>query len=224
MVEVLAIALVAAGAVLLLAGAALSVYGVALLGALLGGGGGYLLAPTIGGALGVGGVAAIAAAVGVGVVAGVIVAYSLLSMVVAAAGFVVGAFVGLFVVNPLFVDGPFYVEWGAAVGVGVVGGFFGMLMTKTTLIGVTSFLGSALSSQQLTMTEFRAAADGPTIDPLLFEYSDPLFLGLLALGVLSQVGLFKLGYVGKLAALLPGASTVTDRGGDEAEERAAGGG
>jgi len=222
MVEVLGIALIAAGAVLLLAGAALSVYGVALLGALLGGGGGYLVAPTIGGALGVGGAAAIAAAVGIGAVAGVIVAYSLLSMVVAAAGFVVGAFVGLFVVNPLFVEGPFYVEWGAAIGVGVIGGFFGMLMTKTTLIGVTSFLGSALASQQLTMSEFRAAANGPAIDPLLFEYSDPIFLGLFVLGVLSQVGLFKLGYVTKLTALLPGASTVRDRG-DE-EERAAGGG
>lgn len=222
MVEVLGLALIAAGAVLLFAGAALSVYGVALLGALLGGGGGYLIAPTVGGALGVAGFPAIAAAILVGAVAGVVVAYSLLSMVVAAAGFVVGAFVGLFVVNPLFVDGPVYLEWGAALGAGVLGGFLGTLFTKTTLIGVTSFLGSALAARQLTLADFRGAADGPAIDPLLFTYTDPLFLGLLVLGVLSQVGLFKLGWVTKLTALLPGASEGTD-GGDE-EERATGGG
>lgn len=228
MVELLGIAplgwaLVAAGAVLLFAGAALSVYGVGLLGALLGGGAGYLAAPTIGGWLGIGGgIGAVAAAVAIGVVVGVVVAYSLLSMVVAAAGFVVGVFLGQFVVTPLLVDGPFYVEWGATLGVGIVCGFFGMMFTKTSLIGITSFLGSALAARQLTMADFRAAADGPSIDPLLFDYADPIFLVLLVLGALSQIGLFKLGYVTKITALLPGADVLTDRGEDE--ERAAGGG
>lgn len=221
MVELLTLAFVAAGGVLLFAGAALSVYGVALLGAVLGGGGGYLLAPTIGGALPVGGVAANAVAVVIGLVAGVVVAYSLLGMVVAAAGFVTGAFVGLYVLNPLFVEGEWFVEVAAAVGAGLVGGFAGMIMTKTVLVGVTSFIGAALASRQLTMADFRTAAEGPTIDPLIWEFTAPAFLALLALGLLTQIGLFKFGYVTRLTALLPGADIVTDSGDDEG--KAAGG-
>lgn len=221
MVEVLGLtllawALIVAGAVLLFAGAALSVYGVALLGALLGGGGGYLIAPTVGAALGVEGLLAIGAAVVIGAVVGVVVAYSLLSMVVAFAAFVVGIFLGMFVVSPIWVDGPFYVEWAAALGVGIVAGFLGMIMTKTALIGVTSFIGSALASRELTMADLQTAADGPAIDPLLFDWANPIFLALLVLGVLSQVGLFKLGWVTKITALLPGASIVTNDRGDDA--------
>lgn len=221
MVDVLTLALVAAGAVLLFAGAALSVYGVALLGAVLGGGGGYLVAPTIGGIAGLEGTAATAAAVGVGMILGVVISYSLLSMVVAFAGFVTGSFLGLFVVSPVLVDGAWYVEGAAAIGVGIVGAFLGMFMTKTTLVGVTSFFGAALASRQLTLAEFEAAANGPAIEPLLWDFADPLFLGLLVLGLLSQVGLFKFGYVTKLTAILPGARVIRNRGDDEG--KAAGG-
>lgn len=220
MVDVLTLAIVAVGTVLLFAGAALSVYGVALLGAVIGGGGGYLLAPTIGAAAGVEGNAAIAAAVGVGVIAGVLISYSLLSVVVAVAGFVTGAFLGLFVVTPIFVDGAWYVEAAAALGVGILGGFLGMLMTKTTLVGVTSFLGAALASRQLAVPNLEAAANGPAIEPLLFDFADPIFLGLLVLGLLSQIGLFKFGYVTKLTAILPGARIIRNRGDND---KAAGG-
>lgn len=220
MVDVITLALVGAGAVLLFAGAALSVYGVALLGAVIGGGGGYLVAPTIGGIAGLEGMAASAAAVGVGMIVGVVLSYSLLSVAVAGAGFVTGSFLGLFVVSG-FLEGAWYVDAAAAIGVGFVGAFLGMIMTKTTLVGVTSFLGSALASRQLTLAEFRVAAEGPAIEPLVWDFADPLFLGLLVLGLLTQVGLFKFGYVTKLTSILPGARIIRNRGDDDG--KAAGG-
>lgn len=215
MVEPIGIAVIVLGAVLLFAGAALSVYGVALLGAVVGGSGAFLLAPTIGGAVGVEGIALTAGVLLAGAAVGVVLAYTLLSMVVAGAGFAVGTFVGLNVINPLFVSGEWYVEVGAAVGVGLVAAFLGMLVTKTMLVGVTAFVGAAFASTQVTPDSLQAAADGPTIDPLLVDVADPVFAGLFVLGLLAQIGLFRFGYVSKLTALLPGARVIRNRGEEE---------
>lgn len=215
MVDLIAVGVVVAGVVLLFGGAALSVYGVALLGALVGGGGGYLVAPTLGGLVGVEGLAATAVAVAIGGIAGIAIAYTVLSMAVAAISLVVGVFLGLVVFAPILVDGAWYVEWAAAIGVGLVAAVLAMFLTKTTLIFISAATGAALASLSVTPADVAAAAEATSIDPLLFDATAPLFLGLLVLGVLSQFGLFKLGYVTKLAALLPGASVLRDKGDEE---------
>jgi len=223
MVELVAVGLVALGVLLLLAGAALSVYGVALLGAVLGGGVGFTLAPTIGGAVGLEGLAATAVAVVVGALVGVIVAYSVLSIVVALAGFTVGSVFGIFVVTDVVGASGLVPKAGVAVATGLVVAFAAVFFTRTVLIFLTAFVGAAFASRQITMDDLSAAADGPVIDPVIFSVDDPWFLGLFALGVLSQVGLFKLGWVTSIAARLPGASVLTDRGtgGSETGEDAA---
>lgn len=215
MVEPIGIAVILAGAVLLCFGAALSVYGVALLGAILGGGGGFMLAPTIGGAVGASGAGATVVAVGIGAIAGVIVAYTVLSMVVAIAGFAVGSLIGLFVVTGLVGVEGLAPEAGVAIGTGLVIAFLAMFFTKTALIGITAFLGAALASTQLTVDGLETAASDVTIDPLVVAIDDPIFLGLFVLGLLTQFGLFKLGWFGKIAGVLPGAREVSDRDEDE---------
>lgn len=215
MVEPIGIALIAAGAVLLLFGAALSVYGVALLGAVLGGGAGFLIAPTIGGAVGVSGAGAAALAVAVGAIAGVLVAYTLLKMVVAMAGFAVGCLLGVYVVTDLAGVSGLGPEAGVAAATGLAVAFVALFLTKTALIGVTSFVGAAFASTELTLDAFETAADDVTIDPLVVAVDEPLFAGLFVLGVLSQFGLFKLGWVGKIAGVLPGASVLRDGTDDE---------
>lgn len=210
MVDVIAAALVLAGLVLLFAGAALSVYGVALLGALLGGGGGYLVAPTIAAAVGAEGILAIAIAVVVGAIAGVVIAYSVLSFAIGAVSFVVGIYVGT-IVAPLLFDGAWYVEWGVALGIGIAAAVLAAFMTKTALMLVTSVFGAALASRSLTAEGIRTAQETGSVAPLTFDLTAPLFLGLFVLGVLAQLGLFKFGYVAKLTALLPGASVLRDR-------------
>ena len=212
MVQVAAVVLVLGGAVLLFSGAALSVYGVALLGAVVGGSGGYLVAPAIGGLIGVEGLVALLAAVGVGAVAGIVATYALLSLAIAAVSFVVGTFLGLVAVAPALVNGPQLLVYPAALAVGVVAAFLGLVVTRTTMILVTSFVGATLVSRSVTVVHLRDAQADFALEPLLFDLGSPLFLGLLALGVLSQFGLFKLGYVTKLVSLLPGASVFRDRG------------
>jgi hypothetical protein len=210
MVEPIGIGLVAGGVILLFAGAALSIYGVGLMGIVLGGGGGFLVAPEIGSALGLEGIAATAAAVAIGSLIGVAITYVLLSMAIAAMGFVVGIYVGVVGVNPILGDGSLMVTIGVALGTGVAAAFLGMLLTRTTMILITSFLGAALASRSITIDDFNEAANNFDFDPLVFEVQEPIFLGLLALGILSQFGLFKLGYVTKIVGLLPGATILTD--------------
>lgn len=225
MVEATAIGigLVVAGGVLLFFGAALSVYGVALLGAVLGGAAGSLIAPAIGDLAGVSGLLAGVLAVGIGALAGVIVAYSVLSMVVAIAGFAVGNLVGLFLVSDLVGVSGTLPTAGAAVATGVVVAFLSMFFTKTALIGITSFVGAAFASTELTADAFETAANDVTADPLIVSFESPVFLGLLALGVLVQLGLFKLGWFGKFAKALPGANVSRDRGkGDRGKGKQAG--
>jgi len=210
MVSLVAVALVVGGAVLLFSGAALSIYGVGLLGFGIGASGGYLVAPTIGGLVGLEGLLALVAAAAIGGIVGLVVTYALLSMAIAAVSFVVGTFFGLVVVAPL-VGGTGLLAYPVAIAVGIGAGFLGMVLTKTMMILITSLVGAALTSRSITVADFQAAQAGFSIDPLLFEFADPLFVGLLVLGILSQFGLFKLGYVAKLVALLPGASVFTDR-------------
>lgn len=214
MVDSIAIVSVLGGLVLLFAGAALSVYGVAALGALLGGGGGYLFAPSAGAALGIDGLLAVVVATGVGVLAGVAVAYLLLSLAVAVVGFLVGTYAGFVVVSSLVGDWPGQLVAPVALGVGVAAGFLGTTLTRTVMILVTSFAGAALASRSITAGDFEVAQSTLTLDPLLFDLASPLFLVLLGLGVLSQFGLFKFGYVARLVALLPGASALRDRDGE----------
>jgi len=210
MVELLAIALVVGGAILLFSGAALSVYGVGLLGAVIGGSGGFLIAPTIGGLLGFEGLVAVVAGIGVGVLAGVAVTYALLSFAIAAVSFVVGTFLGLVAIAPVLVDGPGFLVYPVALGIGIGAAVLGMFATKTAMVLVTAGAGATLVSRSVTLADLTAAQSQLAVDPLLFDVTAPLFLGLFGLGVLSQFGLFRLGYVTALVGLLPGASVFTD--------------
>lgn len=211
MVDLVPVVLVLGGAVLLFTGAALSVYGVALLGAILGGGGGYLFAPTVGGVLGFEGIVAVVAATAIGAVAGVVVTYLLLSMAVAIVSFVVGTYLGLVAIVPLLTGGAGLLAYPAAILVGMIAAFVGLTLTRTTMTLVTSFVGATLVSRSVTVAHFEAAQSQFALDPLLFDLWSPLFLGLFALGVLSQFGLFKIGWVTKIVSLLPGASVFRDR-------------
>lgn len=213
MVDLLGVAVILAGLVLLFAGAALSVYGVAVLGAVVGGGAGYLFAPTVGGAVGLEGVLAAVAATGIGVLVGVVLSYVLLSMAVAALSFVVGTYAGL-VAAPVFLgEGAGMVAYLAALVVGGIAAMLGSFLTRTVLVLVTSFVGATLASGSLTLADVADAGEGLVLDPLLFDVASPVFLALFAVGVLVQFGLFKLGYVTRLVAVLPGASRVRDRRG-----------
>ena len=214
MVELLDVAFVVGGAVLLFFGAVLSIYGVALLGAALGAGGGYLFAPTVGGFVGLEGMLATAAAIPIGAIAGVMLTYLLLSFAVAAVSFLVGLYFGTVVIAPA-VGTTGLVGIGVGVAVGLLAAAVGSIMTKTMMILITSAMGAALVSRQLTLSALEAAQSELAIEPLVFE-PDPVFVGLFALGVLSQLGLFKLGWVTKLVAALPGARRLRDRGEDEA--------
>jgi hypothetical protein len=216
MVELLDVVFVLGGAVFLFAGAVLSIYGVALLGAVVGAGGGYILAPTIAGPIGVEGALATAVAVPVGALVGVLITYVLLSMAVAAISFVVGTYFGMVVVAPAVSSG--LAQFGVAIGVGVAAAVIGSLFTKTMMIIITSAVGAALVSLQVTFSDLETAQSDLVLDPILFDIQSPIFIGLFVLGVLSQFGLFKLGWVTKIVAKLPGARALTDRGEEDAVE------
>ena len=217
MIDLGSIGLVLGGAVLLFAGAALSVYGVVLLGTLLGGGGGYLVGPTVVAAAGLDGVTAVVGSVVLGAVAGGVLGYLLLSVAVAAMSFVVGTFVGATTLAPLLVDGGWHVEWGAAIAIGVAAAILGALLTKWMMGLLTAFVGAAFASRSLTIEQFAAARQALHPEPLLFDVASPVFLALVTLGILSQVGLFKFGYVTRIARYLPGSKALPGRRRDESE-------
>lgn len=225
MVDPIGIGLIVAGLVLLLFGAALSVYGVALLGFIVGAGGGYLLGPSLGGLVAVDGLLASAVAILVLGIIGAVAAYMMLSVTVAGLSFVSGVFLGFLVLAELLVDGPWYIELLVSFGIGIGAALFSLVFTKTALVLVTAFSGAAFSTQQLTQSTFLEAQDAlvdgfdieAAVDALVFDLSSPLFLAAFVLGVLSQFGLFKLGYVAKIATILPGASIIRDRGEEDAE-------
>ncbi|MFC4542111.1 phosphate ABC transporter permease [Halosolutus amylolyticus] len=217
MLDLASIGLVLGGIVLLFAGAALSVYGVVLLGTVLGGSGGYLVGPSVAAAAGVDGVAATVAPVVLGAIGGGLAGYLLLSIAVAAMSFVVGTFVGATALAPLLVDGQWYLEWGAAIAIGVAAAVLGMILTKWTMGAITAFVGAAFASRSLTVDQFVAAREALHPEPLLFDVTAPLFLALVTLGLLSQIGLFKFGYVTRIARLMPGFKALPDRRRDESE-------
>lgn len=215
-----AVALVLAGLVLVFVGAALSIYAVALMGVLIGAGGAYVVAPTVLGAVGSGGLVGLAIAVAVGGLLGAALAYVALSFATSVPSFVVGAYLGLYVVTPLFTGGGL-IRYLVAILGGIAGAVLGFALTKFALMFVTSFIGAALASGSLPAAAFRAAREDATIEPLLFDplattdlfgVAVPLFGVLFGLGVLSQLGLFRLGWVAKPAAVLPGVGRVL--GGD----------
>lgn len=217
MMDLASLALVVGGAILLFAGGTLSVYGVVLLGTLLGGSGGYLVGPTVVAAVGIDGIAAAVGPVVLGAVAGGLLGYLLLSIAVAAMSFVVGTFAGATVLAPLLVDGQWYVEWGVAIAIGIAAAVLGMFLTKWMMGLITAFVGAAFASRSLTLEQFDAAREALHPGPLLFDVASPVFLALVTLGILSQVGLFKFGYVTQIARRLPGWKALPDRRRDESD-------
>ena len=211
MPEPIAIGLIVGGTLLLFAGGALSVYGVVLFGSTLGGGGGYLVAPSVSAAVGLEGVAAIAVPVGVGLALGAVLGYLLLSIAVSLMSFVVGGFLGLSAIAPHVVETGWYLEWIVAIVIGLIAALLGAFVTKWALVVITSIVGAALASRVLTADAVTTAQQTASIDPLLFDVYSPLFLGLLILGLLSQFGLFKFGYVTRLGRLLPGFKVLPGR-------------
>ncbi|GAA0516598.1 hypothetical protein SAMN04488066_11838 [Halorubrum aquaticum] len=205
---------VVAGLLLAFVGAAVSVYAVSLTGFLIGAGAGYLAAPNLAGLIAVDGLVLSAGGVLLGGAVGGFLAYAGLSFAVLAIGGVVGGFAGRFAVGPFYAADAAGIE-GTALLVGAtlagvaVGALFGFVLTRTTLVVSTAFIGAALASRSLTPGSFATAAEELTVEPLLFDPTALPFLALFVLGGLSQLGLFKFGYVTKLVGILPGARRWT---------------
>jgi hypothetical protein len=220
MLSPLSVGLVLAGLLLAFVGAAVSVYAVTLTGLLIGAGAGYLAAPNLVGLIAVDGVVLTGIGVVLGSAVGGFLAHAGLSFAVLAIGGVVGGFVGRFAVGPLYaadaagIEGTLLLVGATLAGV-AVGALFGFVLSRTTLVLSTAFIGAAFASRSITSATFEAAAAATAIDPLLFDVTAPVFLAVFALGALSQFGLFKFGYVTKLVGILPGARRWTandDRG------------
>ena len=206
--------------VLVFFGAALSVYATALLGFLIGAGGGYVAAPQLLGAVGASGPAGLALTVVVGGLLGAALAYVALSFATAIPAFVVGAYLGLYVITPIFTDGGL-VRYLVMILGGVAGAVLAVTLTKFALMFITAFVGAAFASGSLSLENFSAARESFSLDPILFDplgttdvagIGLPLFAFLFALGVLSQIGLFKLGWVARFATIIPGVGRVLGDG------------
>lgn len=215
MVEPSTVVLVLVGLALLFFGATFSSYGVGAMGLLVGGIGGYLLAPSIAGVAGLAGPVAVVAGVVAGALLGAVLSYVLLSMAVAGIAFVIGTYVGMSVVAGALVDGGTLVQLPVAIGCGLVLAVLGMVLTKTIMVLLTAFVGAALASLSVTAGDLAAAQAALRPGPLLFDVTGLAFLALFALGVLTQFGLFKFGYVGKLLGILPGVRPLRNRAGGE---------
>jgi hypothetical protein len=216
------IGLVLAGLALVFFGAALSVYATALLGLVIGAAGGYVIAPQILGSVGASGPLGFVAVVAVGGVLGAALAYVALSFATAIPGFVVGAYIGLYVITPVFTEGGL-VRYLVMILAGFVGALLGFTLTKFALVFITAFIGSAFASGSLTLSNFTEVRDTFSLDPILFDplsttpvlgFELPLFGVLFVLGVLSQIGLFKLGWVARFATVIPGIGRVLGSNGE----------
>lgn len=211
MVELVGIVVVVIGLAFLFFGAAFSSYGVSALGLAVGGGTGYLLAPGIAGVLGIPTLAATVGAIVVGAAIGVFLGYALLSIAVGAIAFILGTYVGFSVLAELLVDGGVYIEAVVAIAIGLVLGAIATILTKTMMVLLTAFVGAALASRAITVESLQATHAGVTVDPLLVDVTAPLFLGLFALGILAQFGLFRFGYVTRLLGKLPGVRPLRNK-------------
>jgi len=208
MVDAIVVGLVAAGVVFLLAGAVLSVYGIALLGAVVGGAGGYLLGPEL---LGFEAFPELAGPILVGAAGGVALSYLLLSLAIGLLGFVVGVYMGAVGSQQLLQEPGLLVVAILALVTGAVAAFLGTILKRTVMVFITSFIGATLASRSVTASDIDEAKLSEP-EPILFDpVEEPLFIGLFVLGVLTQLGLFKFGYVTKLVGYLPGASELKDR-------------
>lgn len=213
MVDLMTVAVIGVGALFLFFGSTFSSYGVSALGLVVGGIVGFLLGPTAAGAIGVSAALASGGTVIGGAIIGLLLSYFLLSLAVAAIAFVVGSYVGWTVVaGHVLENGSMILEVAVALGVGLVAGAIGMVLTKTMMVIITAFVGAALTSMSVTASNFSSAAENFTPEPLLFDVTSPLFLGLLVLGILTQFGLFKFGYVTKPLQVLPGIRPLRNRG------------
>lgn len=212
-VEFVDAGLIIAGLLLAFVGAAVSVYAVTLTGFLIGAGAGYVLAPSLVGFVSAEGLIVTAGAVLVGGAVGAFLSYAGLSFAVLGIGAVVGAFIGRFAVGPFYVEGTIFLAGATLAGI-AIGALFGFVLTRTTLVLSTAFIGAALATRTLTVADFATASETVSIEPLMFDPSSPLFLAVFVLGALSQLGLFKFGYVTKLVAIIPGARrwTASDNG------------
>ncbi len=214
MVTLLDVGIVVAGLLLAFVGAAASVYAVTLTGFLVGAGAGYLAAPNVVGLVAVDPLAVTGGSVLLGGAVGGFLAYAGLSVAVLGIGGIVGGFVGRFAVGPIYaadaggIEGTLLLVGATLAGV-AVGALFGFVLSRTTLVVSTAFIGGALASRSLTADAFTAAAEGMTVDPILFDVTAPAFLAVFVLGALSQLGLFKFGYVTRLVGVLPGARRWT---------------
>ncbi len=214
MVTPLDAGLVVAGLLLAFVGAAVSVYAVTLTGLLIGAGAGYLAAPNLVGLVAVDGLVVTGGAVAIGGALGGLLAYAGLSFAVLGIGGVVGGFVGRFAVGPIYaadaagIEGTLLLVGATLAGV-AIGALCGFVMSRTTLVVSTAFIGGALASGSLTVATFETAAAELTVAPLLFDLTAPAFLATFVLGALSQFGLFKFGYVTTLVGVLPGARRWT---------------
>ena len=222
MLTPLTVGLVLAGLLLAFVGAAVSVYAVTLSGFLIGAGAGYIAAPNLVGLIAVDGLLLSAVAVILGGAVGGFLAYTGLSFAVVGIGAVVGGFVGRYAIGPLYAadaagfEGTALLVGATLAGVGI-GAVFGFVLSRTTLVVSTAFIGAALASGSLTAEAFEAAATETAMEPLLFDVTAPAFLAVFVLGVLSQLGLFKFGYVTKLIGILPGARRWTANDDRDAE-------
>lgn len=214
MVTPLDIGVVLVGLALALVGAAVSVYAVTLTGLVVGAGAGYVLSPHLVGVLATEAAIVTSSAVAIGGLVGAFLAYFGLKFAVIAIGAIIGGLLGGLWIGPTMLETTIELAGAAVIG-GGGGALVGFVLTRTTLVVATSLIGAAFASRSVTIADFERVQETGSIDPLLFELTHPLFLGLVVLGILTQVGLFKLGYVTKIVAILPGARRWTasdDRG------------
>lgn len=212
MVDLITVGVVIGGLAFLFFGATASSYAVNALGLVVGGGAGYLLGPTIADTAEVG--TSIGLGIGAvgGAIVGVVLSLVLLSVAVAAIGFVLGTYSGFTVAAGRLVDGGTAVEAIVAIAIGLVFAVVAMTFTKTMMVILTAFVGAALASMSVTFEDLEAAAMDLDPDPILFEPEAPIFVALFVLGILTQFGLFKFGYVTKILGILPGVKPLRNRG------------
>jgi hypothetical protein len=185
------IGLVAAGLILAFAGAALFKYTVGGVGFLSGGAGGFMLASAVAPEP-----VTIAGATIVGGLVGVFLAFSLVSTVATIPGFLLGSYVAATVLDLQGAGLDVKIIGGTVLG-GIVGAALCGLLFKKVLPIVTGFLGAALATRAWTVDAFSEAASSLDPSPVVFD-PDPLFLGVFAVGALSQYGLVKLGWAKKI--------------------------
>lgn len=204
------IVVILAGLILLFGGAVLSVYGVALLGALVGGGLGSLVGPFIGDAVGLDGTIALAVGVIVGGLAGIFIAIALLKWAIAIFALIVGTYFGAVIVSPAILDVAWYLDISVGIAIGFVMAAISLVMTSSILIIISSLAGATLVTGRVTFDNIADSVASTSLEPLTFELVDPVFLGLVALGLLSQFGLFRITSIPRYFARLPMARRVSN--------------